>query len=398
MKSFFFLLLAVLFNLTDSVAQNAIPPLFPVTITHDFSNPDKTFNDVRELILNNYYSADITEQALYWAAIEGMLRHISPPENPGLAKIWTPEEYENILNSLKGVKVSLGFNSTFNTNDGSLTVTEVLEDSPAVGKLQVYDRIVRINGEVLKGKTLAFVNDLLDGPANSEANLKVIRDVSVMDVKLKRAAFPSNDLKVTVLPGRPAALVEIKNVSQGLTQQLAADLQKLKEQGVKKILLDLRNNPGGVLNEGVNIANLFLSKNNIIVRTVARSDKATPIVADREAPFDFEMVVLVNKSTASAAEIVASALQDHKRATIIGTKTFGKGVIETTYTLENQYRVKFISSAMYSPAGRSWQANGVLPDFLVQQEPSVSESMAKLPIDQRVNNDIYLITAIKLLQ
>jgi len=201
-----------------------------------------------------------------------------------------------------------------------------------------------------------------------------------------------------VLPGRPAALVEIKNVSQGLTQQLAADLQKLKEQGVKKILLDLRNNPGGVLNEGVNIANLFLSKNNIIVRTVARSDKATPIVADREAPFDFEMVVLVNKNTASSAEIIASALQDHKRATIIGTKTFGKGVIETTYTLENQYRVKFISSAMYSPAGRSWQASGVLPDFLVQQEPSVSESMAKLPIDQRVSNDIYIITAIKLLQ
>ncbi len=380
------------------LAQNAIAPLFPVSVTHEFSEPKKTFEDVQALILANYYSPDITEKDLYWAAIQGMLRHISPPEIPELAKIWTPEEYEDILNSLKGVKLSLGFNSTFNTNDGSITVTDVLEDSPAVGQLQLYDRIVRINGESLKGKTLSFVNNLLDGPSESEVSLTVIRDINVVDIKLRRTAFPSNDLKVTVIPGRNMALVEIKNVSQGLTQQLSSELQKLQQQQVKKILLDLRNNPGGVLNEGVNIANLFLSKNNIIVRTVTRSDKATPIVADMEEPFGFELMVMVNKNTASAAEIIAAALQDHKRATVIGTKTFGKGVIETTYTLENQYRVKFISSAMYSPAGRTWQATGVLPDFLVQQDPSVSATMAKLPIEQRAKDDIYILTAIKLLQ
>ena len=389
-----------LFTLLSSrlTAQGSISPLFPVTVNRDFAEPQKTFEDVRALILTNYYSTDISEKDLYWAAIQGMLRHISPPENPDLARIWTPEEYENILNSLKGVKVSLGFNSSFNANDGSLTVTEVLKDSPAEGRILPYDRVVRINGESLKGKTLGYVNELLDGPADTEVSLKVVRDLEVLDFKLKRAAFPSNDLKVTVLPGRDVALVEIKTVSQGLAQQLNSELQVLKEQQVKKILLDLRNNPGGVLNEGVSIANLFLTKNNIIVRTVSRSDKAVPIVADREAPFDFDMVVLVNKNTASAAEIIAAAMQDHKRATIIGTKTFGKGVIETTYTLENQYRVKFISSAMYSPAGRPWQAGGVLPDFLVQQEPPAYESLAKLPIDQRVGGDIYLITALKLLQ
>lgn len=393
----FFACTLVAFLVGSGNAQNSVAPLFPIAINHDFQEPQKTFEEVKTLIVNNYYSRDITEKDLYWAAIQGMLRHISPPENPELAKIWTAEEYENILNSLKGVKVSLGFNSTFNSNDGSLTVTEVLEASPAVGKLSVHDRIVRINGESLKGKTLNYVNDLLDGAMDSEVTLKVARDIEVFDVKLKRTSFPSNDLKVSILPDGKTALVEIKTVSVGVANQLSAELKKLSDQQVKRILLDLRNNPGGVLNEGVNVANLFLAKNNIIVRTLARNDKTVPIVASMEAPYSFDMVVMVNKNTASAGEIIASALQDHKKASIIGTKTFGKGVIETTYTLENQYRVKFISSAMYSPAGRSWQAGGVLPDFLVQQEPSVAESLAKRPIGERMTNDIYLITALKLL-
>lgn len=398
MKTFLLLFLPILLFTSAAKAQNAIAPLFPINASHRPEEPQKTFEEVKTLILGNYYSREITEADLYWAAIHGMLRHVSPPENPELARIWTPEEYEKILNSLKGVKVSLGFNSSFNANDGSLTVTEVLDDSPAVGKLMVHDRILRVNGESLRGKSVGTVNDLLDGPAGSEVTLKIIRDIQVLDIRLKREAFSANDLVVTLLPSGDAALVELKTISSGIAKQLEIELQKLAGQQVSKLVLDLRNNPGGVLNEGINIANLFLTKNNIILRTLTRNDKTVPIVADKEAPFDFKIVVLVNQNSASASEIIAGALQDHKRATIIGTRTFGKGVIETTYTLENQYRVKFISSAMYSPAGRSWQAGGILPDFLVEQEPAVYQSLSKLPIGDRLSRDIYLLTALKLLQ
>jgi len=107
---------------------------------------------------------------------------------------------------------------------------------------------------------------------------------------------------------------------------------------------------------------------------------------------------LIDENTASASEIIVSAFQDHKRATIIGTKTYGKGVIETTYTLSNAYRVKFITSAMYSPLGKPWQAKGILPDFLVEQSNASYNNLKDLPLDKRLTSDIYLSTALKLLK
>lgn len=125
-------------------------PLFPITLDHDFPEPEKCFQEVKKLIMKNHYTSRVSEADLYWAAIKGMLRHVSPPETPALATIWTPEEYEKIENLLKGVNVSIGIKSSFNINDGSLTITRVLEGSPAESILQPYDHILRINGDHCK--------------------------------------------------------------------------------------------------------------------------------------------------------------------------------------------------------------------------------------------------------
>ncbi|MFC1820493.1 hypothetical protein ACFLZG_05360, partial [Thermodesulfobacteriota bacterium] len=105
-------------------------PLFPIKLDHEFPEPRKTFEEIKEIILKHYYSKEITEEALYWAAIQGMLRHISPPKNPELSKIWTAKEYEKVLQALQGVQVSLGIKSRFNPVEGSLVVTEVIPNSP----------------------------------------------------------------------------------------------------------------------------------------------------------------------------------------------------------------------------------------------------------------------------
>jgi carboxyl-terminal processing protease len=371
--------------------------LFPVNIDEKPDSVNVMFDEVKSLILDKYYTTEITEDDLYWAAIQGMLRHISPPENPDLATLWTPEAYEKILNSLKGVEISLGIKSSFDSNTGSLTVTTIEENSPAQGALQLYDRILRIDGTNLKGLTLNEIDQLLNGEPNTEVSLTINRDLEIFDVILMRQNFEVTNLKVTQIPSSDVALVEIHKIYQGLTEELDLELQKISQQGINRIILDLRHNTGGVLNEGVRVSNLFLKPNNIIIRTLSRSNEAKPIVADKPDGYSFDMVVLIDEKTASASEIVVSALRDHKRATIIGTKTYGKGVIETTFTLSNEYRCKFITSAMYSPAGVSWQAKGILPDILVEQDDNAYYKYANMPISTRIRNDIYLITALKLL-
>ena len=326
-----------------------------------------------------------------------MLRHISPPESPTLGTLWTDEEYEKILSSLKGVKVSLGFTSNFNTNDGSLTVTGLTNGSEAEKVLQVQDRIVRLDGQNLKGLSITRINELLDGERGQSSILKVVRDIEVFEVTLSREELKKENLLVHKIPNQPLALVEIKSISLGIADELEKELEVLKSEGVQGIILDLRNNVGGVLNEGINVSKLFLKERNIVLRTQARSKGVTNYVADQDKYTEFKLTVLINENSASASEIIAAAVRDHNRGTLVGKKTFGKGVIENTYTLKNEYRVKFITNAMYSPKGVSWQKVGILPDFFIDQNQASYNRAKSLSIEERIKQDAPLLTAIKLL-
>lgn len=384
------------FSLCWLYAQD-IQPLFPVNVKHDIEDPEAVFAEVKDLILTNYYSDKITEDDLYWAAIKGMLRHISPPENPNLATIVTAKQYEEIANRLKGVGVSLGITSTFNSRDGSLTVSSVQPNSAADGLIMPFDRILRVDGKPLTGLSDSEAKNLLKGELDSKITLTVIRDIQVFDIELTVKSYQIKNLVVSIIPNSDIALIEVKKIYLNLHEDLRDELIQLKDQGISKIILDLRNNTGGVLNEGIRVANLFLSKNNVIIRTVSRS-KQTPIGASGNNDFNFELIILINGKTASSSEIIVSALQDHQRAIIVGSKTYGKGVIETTHTLSNEYRVKFITSAMYSPLGKSWHSKGVLPDFLVEQSDREYASVMKLALREKMKKDVYLITALKVLR
>lgn len=384
----------LLFFISNLNAQQK--PLFDVSYQNS-ANADSTLAEIQKVIIENYYYNGITRSDLSWAAIEGILRHISPPESPDLATLWTDKEYERILNSLKGIKVTMGFNSSFNSNDGSLTVTSIINDSQAEQELEVNDRILRIDNEALKGKSIDDINKLLDGELGKSSTLKVVRDIAVFDVTLIRDSLKVDNLIVTRIPSNQAALIELKKITLGLAEELKVELKQLEKSGVKNIILDLRNNTGGVLNEGVNIARLFMKKNDIVLRTQSRSNSITNYVADIDQFHTHNVIVLINENTASAAEIICAALQDHKRALLVGKKTYGKGVIETTFTLKNEYRLKFITSAMYSPKGVSWQSKGLLPDYFIDQSQSNYNEVINLNINDRIRSDLHLSTALKIL-
>ncbi len=372
-------------------------PIFPVRLDHKFVNAEQVFDEVRQLILSRYYSDDITPEALYWAAIEGMLRHISPPEIPGLSKIWTAESYQKIMDSIKGEQVSIGIKSAFNPKEGSLTVTEVVPDSPADTILKPYDRILRIDSKPLKGKSLSEVNAMLNGETDQTVQLTVNRDIKVFDVTLTYQKFNTRNLTVTRLNDQ-TALVEIRRFTEGLAAQFKEQLDVLKQQGIDELIIDLRNNPGGVLLEALKITEFFLPEKSIMLRTLQRETKLQNYISGNKDPYTFRIAVLVNHQTASSAEVLAGSLQDHDKAFIVGTKTFGKGVFENTFTLSNDCRVKFITGAMYTPKGRSWQSRGIVPDFLAEQDDKTLAVIMRMEPKDRFTKDVAMITAYKLLK
>lgn len=376
--------------------DSAIKPLFPVALSHDIPEAKASFEEIKGLILRSYYSPTLSEDALYYAAIKGMLRHVSPPEHPDLAQLWTPEQYAQIMDSLKGEQVSIGIRTSFNPVEGSLTVSEVMPDSPADMVLRPLDRILRINGQGLAGKKIAEVSEMLDGPEGSQVTLTVNRDIQVFEVTLKCQKVATQNLLVTLLD-ETTAVLELKKFTIGIAGEIEAELDKLAGQGVSRLILDLRGNGGGVFEESLKVAELFLPEKSIMVRIVQKDSKVRAVASSNAAPYKFAMAVLMSRTTASSAEVVAAALQDHGRAFLVGGRTYGKGVFETTFATENGYRVKFITGAMYSPKGKSWQTSGLLPDFLADTDERTLAALLKLDPKTRYPRDVAMITAVKLL-
>ena len=384
-------------NAADGDGNGDSLSLFPVALEHSFGQPARTFDEVRSLILKNYYTEELSEEALYWAAIEGMLRYISPPETPRLGKIWTAEAYEQVRQSLNGVQVSIGVKSTFNPRDGSLTVTRVLPGGPAESILQPYDRILRIDDEPLKGTSVDEVNALFKGEEGSDVTLTINRDVKVFEITLERREVELPPIGVTHL-GDSTALIVLKRFTKGLSADLDETVTELGENGVDDLILDVRNNGGGVFIEALRTAELFLPAKTVLLKTVQKQDRVKNYISANESPHEFDMVVLANEKTGSSAELFCCALRDNGRALLVGSKTYGKGVFEKTFALANDCRVKFITGAMFSPRGRSWQGEGVLPDFFVEQTPKAVAALRALSASDQLRKDLALTTAYKLLK
>lgn len=371
-------------------------PLFPVGLGFKFPGGRQAFDEARALILKNYYSPEIDEETLYYAAIAGMLRRVSPPDNPEMGTLWTERQYADVKNTLRGERVSLGIEGQFNSADGSLAVTGTMPGSSAEKALLPFDRILRVDGVSLQGRTFEDAKAALDGAEGSTVTLTVARDIKVFDVTLRRTKFAERNLVVTPLTA-DIALLEVKRFAQGISGEIRSALAGLEGGKFKSIVIDLRNDPGGVFWEGVQSSALFLPAKSLILRTYTRGEQVKDYASENPRPFPFQLAVLTNRVSTSAAELMAGALRDHGAAFIVGARTQGKGVMETTYSLKNGFQVKFITGAMYGPGGAAWQGKGILPDFFVDQDEKTVAALARLPIQERLTRDDAILTAIKVL-
>ncbi len=376
-------------------------------------------------ILQENYVEEIDTQKAVDGAIQGLLLSLDPHSS-----YLKPEEFQELQEETSGSFSGVGIEITI--KDGILTVVSPIEGTPAdKAGIKANDLIVEIEGKKTKDMSPDEAIRQLRGPKGSKVTITIQRQgwKEPRPFSLTRDIIPLHSVKASFLaPG--FAYLRITNFQSHTTRdfkQKLADLQK--EQAIRGLILDLRNNPGGLLNQAISISDIFL-RQGTIVSTRGRTEDQNMVFQAHDTADDsgIPMVVLVNEGSASASEIVAGAIQDHKRGIIVGTRTFGKGSVQTIIPLPDGAGLRMTTAKYYTPADRSIQALGISPDVEVSAQEAVSagdsQSSSEIlretdlqnhfqekqkdkpspaePIDkeirERLKNDIQLNTALNILK
>ena len=287
-----------------------------------------------------------------------------------------PESFKDLQIETKGSFSGIGIEITI--KEGILTVVAPIEDTPAFKKgIKAGDLIIKIEGESTKDMSLMGAVKKLRGIKGTEVTISIHREgwSELQDITLVRDVIPLHSVRSKIIePGY--AYIRITNFQTKTTADLKKGLEELTaDNEVKGIILDLRNNPGGLLDQSVKVADLFIEE-GVIVSTKGRlKDQNMEFKAhSRGKVYTLPMVVLVNGGSASASEIVAGALQDHKRALILGTQTFGKGSVQTIIPMNDGAGLRLTTARYYTPSGISIQAKGITPDIIIPSQPPVSSA------------------------
>ncbi|RYZ93856.1 MAG: S41 family peptidase, partial [Proteobacteria bacterium] len=281
--------------------------------------------------IEKQYVDKVNTRELVYGAIKGMLETLDPHSN-----FMPPDVYSQLKSDTAGKFGGLGIEVWVN-KDGVLTIVTPMEGTPAwKAGVKPGDRIMRINGESTKGMSIVEATTRIRGEIGSEVKFTVARDGAPkpIDFKMKRVTIDVKSVKAELLEEK-FAYVKLNHFQEKTAQEVKAALAKMEsKRKISGMILDLRNNPGGLLDEAVDTVNLFVDKGPI-VSTIGRNkeEKDVKYAKSGIARLDFPMVVLVNGSSASAAEIVSGALKDHKRALVAGSRTFGKGSVQTVIPL-----------------------------------------------------------------
>src|SRR5262249_34289484 len=331
----------------------------------------EAFTNILSIVKKNYVE-EVETKNLVNGAINGMLNSLDPH-----SAYLTPELYKDLQMDTQGRFGGLGIEIT--VKGGVLTVVSPIEDTPAFkAGIKPGDMIFKIEDEFTKDMTLVDAVKKMRGPKGTKINLSIKREgvPELIDFTLVRDTIRVQSVRSRVLESG-YGYIRLAQFQERSDRDLQKALEKMaaEKAGLKGLVLDLRNNPGGLLTQAVRIADLFLDS-GLIVYTEGRieSQKQKYFAQKDGSWMDFPIVVLVNGGSASASEIVAGALQDHKRAVVLGTKTFGKGSVQTILPLDDTSALRLTTARYFTPKGRSIQATGIVPDIIVESTPTPAEA------------------------
>ena len=326
------------------------------------------FTKVVEQIRENYVDQDKTKyKDLIYGALNGMLQSLDPH-----SQFMDPEMYSDMKDDTTGHFGGLGI--VISIKDGVLTIVAPMEDTPGFkAGLMSGDKIIEIDGKSTEGVSLQEAVKKLRGDPGTKVTIKILRPKNrdIKDVELVRAVINVPSVKDAKILEDGIGYVRIVQFNEPTANALQESLDKLAGEGMHALILDLRNNPGGLLTSAVEVSQKFLRRGDLIVYTLGRNEKQQQVfrAKGRYRFDDFPMVVLVNGGSASASEIVAGALQDHKRAMLVGEKTFGKGSVQSVLPLDDGAAIRLTTAKYYTPSKRVIHEKGIEPDIVVPMNP-----------------------------
>ncbi|MES0491287.1 MAG: S41 family peptidase [Leptospirales bacterium] len=322
------------------------------------------YNTVLHYVENDYVE-EIPSRELWFGAIKGILKATGDPHT----RFMTPEEFDDLRNDTRGNFGGLGIEIAL--RDGILTVISPIEDTPAMrAGLEPGDKIVEIEKETTQGITLIEAVKKLRGKPGSSVNITVVREgeAESLSFDIIREIIKIKVVTGGMIEGTKIGYIKLKQFSEPSTRDIANMVKQLKENGAESLILDLRWNPGGLLDAAYKISNIFINE-GVIVSTRGRrkaEDQIFQANPRNAIAADMKLVVLVNEGSASASEIVTGAVKDHKRGIVVGTKTFGKGSVQRVLQLPYNTGIALTIQKYYTPSGESIHHKGIMPDHEVK--------------------------------
>lgn len=347
------------------------------------------FGDVFERVRSDYVE-EVKDNDLVEAAINGMLSSLDPHSG-----YMNEKAFKEMQVQTRGEFGGLGIEVTM--DNGLVKVVSPIDDTPAAkAGLKPGDYISFINDEQVMGLSLSEAVEKMRGPADSKVKLTILREEQTepLEVELVRAVIKIRSVKSRA-EGDDIIYLRATQFNEQTTDLLQEDFKKLRKdmKNLRGVILDLRNNPGGLLEQAISVSDLFLRQGEIVStreRDPSKTKRFPARTGDELMDENVPMVVLVNNGSASAAEIVSGALQDHKRAVILGTKTFGKGSVQTVIPITDHGAIRLTTARYYTPSGHSIQAKGIEPDITVQPakiEPIKGSDKFRMEADLRKRLD-----------
>lgn len=338
--------------------------------------------DFRKLV-DEYYIGDVDEQKLVDATIKGYINGLEDD----YSEYMTADEWEEYQINTLGNYVGIGIYMSQDLQ-GNIVVIEPIEQSPAeaVG-LKANDIIVEVEGENVTGKDVSLVAAKIKGEPGTLVRLKIIRDNQYMTFDVERKEIKVYHVNSEMLENN-IGYIKLSTFDEACSEEFRKSFEDLKQEGAQKLIIDLRDNTGGLVDQALNIADMIVPKDRKILITVDSKDNKQTTVAMQDPIIDMDVVVLVNGFSASASEILVGALKDNGEAQVVGNKTYGKGVIQNIFSLSDGSVLKLTTAEYFTPNEIQINKKGIEPDVLIDLVP---EAEGEVAVDEQLNKAIEIL-------
>ena len=358
-------------------------------MTSDESNDITTQLDTYRKIIDKYYLGEVNEEDLKEGAIKGYIEGLGDPYTEYISK----EDMEEYMEDTKGNFVGIGIYMVQDTEEDKIMVLSPIKGSPAEkAGIKSGDYIIEVDGEECKAEDMTAISNKIKGEEGTTVKLKIQRDNETLDFEIKRENVTVNPVEGEVLENN-IGYIEFSSFDENTAEGFKSKFEELKNQGIQSLIIDLRNNGGGIVDEALEIAGYIADKDSVLLYEVNKDNEEEVMKSENEPIINMPIVILTNENTASSSEILAGALKDLGKAKIVGTKTYGKGVIQQILSLPDGSGIKITSEKYLTPNKTEINKVGITPDEVVELPDTV-----KNVLNVERKDDTQLQKAIEMLK